>query len=659
MIGGMVGNNSCGSNSVIYGSTRDHLIEVTGLLSDGTEVTFHELTKPELELKLQLQNLEGDLYRHAVQLLSEEAIQNSIQDNYPKKTIHRRNTGYALDMLMDCSVFNQSTNKFNFCKLIAGSEGTLMIATKIKLHINPLPPPKEALIAVHFDTVNEALMANLIGLKYKPYASELMDDHILDCTMGHPMYEKLRFFIQGKPKAILAIHLRSNSENELDSQCTSLIDELKNAKLGHHYPILKGTEISKVWTLRKAGLGLLANIPGDKKAVPVIEDTCVDVQDLPEYISDFNNILKIRNLECVHYAHAGSGELHLRPMINLKTSEGVQMFKQIAQDIAELVKKYKGSLSGEHGDGRLRGEFISYMVGEEIYAHFKTLKKVWDPNNIFNPKKIIDTPEMNTSLRSPIDQPKLEVETGFDFSDYGGFIEASERCNGSADCRKTELTGGVMCPSYMVTRDEIHTTRARANVLREVLTHPEDHGFDSKELENAMELCLMCKGCQTECPSNVDMARYKSEYLFQKHKIQKPSFISRQAAHFSSSMEKLNWFRPFIKPVLNSPLKKLVSKATQISNSREFPFPESQTLEKWYHKEGRKEQNQIVTNKVSKVVFLVDEFTNYLDVKQGKIALRLLWKLGYDTLVTKAIDTGRTAISKGFLDSAKNKYRKM
>ncbi len=655
MIGGMVGNNSCGSNSIVYGSTRDHLLEIEGFLSDGSEITFKELSKSEFKQKLNLPtgNLEGQIYRHIFDLLKDTTTQNQITDNYPHPEIKRRNTGYALDLLMDSEVFNSSTKKFNFCKLVAGSEGTLVFITQIKIGVTPLPPQHQALMVAHFDSLRDSLEANLIALKYKPYAVELMDHLILDCTIGHPLYEKYRFFLKGTPKAILAIQLHAETEEQLQKSVTELKAELVKNGYGYHFPILKGAEITQVWALRKAGLGLLANIPGDDKAVPVIEDTCVRVTDLPQYIEDFGHKLAQRNLSCVHYAHAGTGELHLRPMINLKTSEGAQLFKDVAQDIADLVKKYGGSLSGEHGDGRLRGEFISQMVGSIIYSEFEKLKTVWDPNNILNPGKIVHTPEMNTSLRYEPDVPVNTFNTAFDFSKHGGFLESVELCNGSADCRKTELTGGIMCPSYMATREEAHTTRSRANTLRELMTKRAQKAFNSPELAQSMELCLMCKGCKIECPSNVDMATFKSEYLYQKSLVQKPSFTEKKMAHFSDGMKLIQAFHPISTAVLKSPLKGIFKKALHIAPEREIPLPEKTSLFRWYQKEGESTRKKFLQKKKKEVLFFCDEFTNFLDVEVGKKAVMLLWSLGYDVKITEESESGRTAISKGFLKEAK------
>jgi FAD/FMN-containing dehydrogenase len=392
MIGGMVGNNSCGSNSVVYRSAREHLLEVKALLSDGSEVEFKAMDLDEFHRKCEGTSLEAQIYRSTRSLLGNYENQQEIRKEFPKKSIERRNTGYAVDLLVEMAPFTAGGPEFNFCSLIAGSEGTLAFLTEIKLNVVPLPPKEAGLLCVHFNSIDEALRANLIALKYKPSASELIDHYILDCTKDNIEQSKNRFFVLGDPGAILVVEYSSNDRSEVEAIAKKVEAEMRAAGLGYHFPLLFGADTKKIWALRKAGLGLLSNLPGDEKAVPVIEDTAVDVEDLPAYIREFNEILKRYNLYSVHYAHAGSGEIHLRPIINLKTEEGNGLFRSIAEEIATLVKKYNGSLSGEHGDGRLRGEFIRQMVGEKNYGLLKEVKKSWDPENIFNPNKIVETP---------------------------------------------------------------------------------------------------------------------------------------------------------------------------------------------------------------------------------------------------------------------------
>ena len=514
MMAGMLGNNSCGAHSLLYGSTRDHTLEVKTILSDGSEAVFKPLSNAEFEDKCSLNKLEGNIYRKIKSMLSNPANRKEIEKEFPAKELNRRNTGYAIDLLMDLKPFVPDGEDFNMCKLLAGSEGTLAFTTEIKLNLVPLPPDNKVLVCVHFHSIEESFKGNLLILKYKPGAVEMMDRTILELTKENIEQEKNRFFVKGNPEAILIAEFVREDQEEIDRIVGEMEKEMRKAGLGYHFPVVTGDDIPKVWNLRKAGLGILANMKGDAKPAPVTEDTAVHVKDLPDYMREFREIMDRYNKECVYYAHIGGGEIHLRPVLNLKDKKDIELFHTIALDTARLVKKYKGSLSGEHGDGRLRGEFIPLMVGEHNYGLLRELKQTWDPNNIFNPGKIVDTPKMNTHLRYESEIPTPEYETIFDFSDTGGLVRAAEKCNGSGDCRKTEVIGGTMCPSFMATRDEKNTTRARANMLRELLIRPAyKDPFNQKEIYDILDLCLSCKGCKSECPSNVDMTKMKAEYM--------------------------------------------------------------------------------------------------------------------------------------------------
>lgn len=651
MIGGMVGNNSCGSNSVIYRSTREHLLEVKAILSDGSEAVFSELTIDEFHAKCETGGLEGNIYRHTRRLLSDYGTQQEIRKEFPKKSVERRNTGYAVDILVDSAPFTAGGDDFNFCSLIAGSEGTLAFITEIKLNLVPLPPKETGLLCVHFHSVDESLRANLIALKYRPSASELIDHFILECTKENREQSKNRFFVKGEPGAILVIEFARNSREEVLSITQQVEAEMRAAGLGYHFPVLFGEDTKKIWTLRKAGLGLLSNLPGNEKAVPVIEDTAVAVRDLPAYIRDFNDILKKHGLYSVHYAHAGSGELHLRPIIDLKTEEGNRLFRTIAEEVATLVKRYRGSLSGEHGDGRLRGEFIRQMVGEKNYMLLKEIKQLWDPANIFNPNKIVDTPPMNSMLRYEPGQQTPPFQTVFRFYRQD-ILQHAEQCNGSGDCRKTHLSGGTMCPSYMATRNEKDTTRARANILREFLTHStKQNRFDHKEIYEVMDLCLSCKACKSECPSNVDMAKLKAEFLQQYYDANGIPFRAKLIAGFSSSA-KMGSRMPLLYNFLtgNVLTGSLVKAVTGFSQKRSLPRLSRTTLMNWYRK--HKTERDITTGR--KVYLFCDEFTNYTDAHIGITAILLLEQLGYTVEIPEHRESGRTWLSKGLLRKAQS-----
>ena len=514
MIGGMVGNNACGAHSLVYGSTRDHTLELETILSDGSEAVFGTLGADGFEDKLKGDTLETKVYQSVKDILSNPSNQETIRKEFPDPELERRNTGYALDLLLETEPFTKESEPFNYAKLLAGSEGTLAFTTAIKLNLVPLPPPHKALVCVHLDSVPDSLRANLIALKYKPAAVELMDKVILDLTSGNREQQQNRAFVKGDPGAILIVEFAEDDPRVIDKKASQMQKEMEVAGYGFHFPVITGSDMQKVWNLRKAGLGILNNMVGDAKPVPVIEDTAVNPEVLPDYIAELEQVFEKYGKQCVYYAHIATGELHLRPVLNLKLKEDVELFHRIADDTAKLVKKYNGSLSGEHGDGRLRGEFIPFMLGEKNYALFKQLKDAWDPDHIFNPGKITDTPKMNTSLRYEPGVPTREIKTYFDFSKDQGILRAAEKCNGTAACRKTAVIGGTMCPSYMGSLDEDKSTRARANILREFLTHsPKDNPFDHEEIYQVMDMCLSCKACKSECPSSVDVAKMKAEFL--------------------------------------------------------------------------------------------------------------------------------------------------
>jgi len=649
MMGGMVGNNSCGSNSVIYRSTREHLMEVTAFLSDGTEVVFKAISLDDFHTKCELATLEGAIYKSMRSMLSNYDNQVEIKKEFPKKSVERRNTGYAIDVLVDMAPFTAGGEDFNFCSLIAGSEGTLAFITEIKLHLSPLPEKEIGLLCVHFNSIDEALRANLIGLKYNPSASELIDHYILECTKENIEQSKNRFFVQGDPGAILVIEFTKATRAEITQLTNQVEADMRAVGLGYHFPVLFGADTKKIWTLRKAGLGLLGNLPGDEKAVPVIEDTAVDVADLPNYIRDFNEILVKHHLSAVHYAHAGSGEIHLRPIINLKTVEGNELFRTIAQEVATLVKKYQGSLSGEHGDGRLRGEFIKQMVGEKNYALLKTVKYTWDVDNIFNPNKIVDTPPMNSMLRYTPGQHTPEFKSIFRFHQQD-ILQHAEQCNGSGDCRKTHLSGGTMCPSFMASKNEKDTTRARANILREFLTNSDKlNRFDHKEIYEVMDLCLSCKACKSECPSNVDVAKLKAEFLQQYYDANGVPFRSKLIANFTSAAKLASLFPSLYNFIISNVITGgMIKKLSGFAIKRSMPKISKVSLEKWFQKNYT--SNNTKGNK--KVYLFCDEFTNYNDAEIGMKGVLLLEKLGYEVLLPKQVESGRAWLSKGLLRQA-------
>jgi len=651
MMGGMLGNNSCGAHSLIYGSTRDHTLEVKCLLSDGSEAEFKAITREEFEEKRKGKSLENKLYQHIYEILSSEENKENIRKEFPDPKIERRNTGYALDILLDSEIFTEGKEKFNFSKLLAGSEGTLAFTTEIKLNLEPLPPKHNALICVHLNSIEEALKANLIALKHKPVSIELMDKAIMDLTKKNKQQAENRFFVKGDPGALLIVEFTEEAFSSIEEKAKAMEVEMKAAGYGFHFPLITGSDIKKVWALRKAGLGVLSNMPGDELPVPVIEDTAVNPEVLPEYIAEFDQILKKYNKSCVYYAHIATGELHLRPILNLKKAEDVELFHSIALDTAKLVKKYRGSLSGEHGDGRLRGEFIPLMIGAANYALLESIKNTWDPKHIFNPGKITDTPKMNTHLRYQSVQKAEDIKTVFRFDQGPGILRAAEQCTGSGDCRKSHLIGGTMCPSYQATKDERNSTRARANMLREVLTQSKkDNPFDQQELYEVMDLCLSCKACKTECPSNVDVTKLKAEFLQHYYDEHGVPIRSQLIANISKLNALAMPFYAIANAVYkNKFLSKILLKSIGFSTKREMPLLYKTTLEKWFAKQ--KSVNGSYPN--GKVYLFSDEFTRFNDTEIGIKTILLLNKLGYEVSIPKHRESGRTYLSKGLLRKAK------
>ena len=653
MIGGMVGNNSCGSNSVVYRSTREHLLEVKALLSDGSEAVFGEMETEDFHRRCEEPGFEGSLYRNIRTILGDYGNQVEIRREFPRPSVERRNTGYAIDTLLETEPFTAGGPRFNFCRLIAGSEGTLAFLTEIKLNLVELPPKETGLLCVHFETIDESLRANLVALRHSPSASELIDHYVLECTKDNAEQRQNRFFVQGDPGAILVVEFRRETRAEVEAVAARVEAEMREAGLGYHFPLLFGNDTKRIWNLRKAGLGLLSNLPGDEKAVAVIEDTAVDVNDLPAYIRDFNGILEKHGLYSVHYAHAGSGELHLRPIINLKTEEGHRLFRTIAEEIAALVKKYNGSLSGEHGDGRLRGEFIRQMVGERNYGLLKQVKRAWDPELIFNPGKIVDTPPMDSFLRYDAGQKTPGFETVFRFHGQD-ILQHAEQCNGSGDCRKSHLAGGTMCPSYMATREEKDTTRARANILREFLTRSDKtNRYDHREIYEVMDLCLSCKGCKSECPSNVDVAKLKAEFLQHWYDAHGVPMRSQLIARFSA-LSRLGLLAPALYNfMMTAPLvSRFVKGAVGFAAARSLPTLHGYTLRSW-HRRHRSMKTSRKDFPNGKVHLFCDEFTNYTDTHIGRKAVLLMEHLGYEVVIPDHGESGRTWLSKGLLREAK------
>jgi len=650
VIGGMLGNNSCGLHSLVYGSVREHILEVDAILSDGSETTFKPLTLKEFQQKLNgnPNQLEKAIYQNISEILSNPENQKEIHEHFPDPRVTRRNMGYAIDVLLDSEVFTEGGDPFNFCKLLAGSEGTLAFSHRIKLNIISLPPKYKGLVCAHFETLEESLLGNLVALKHKPTAIELMDDTVMQAAKQNIEQNKNRFFVKGDPGALLMIEFSYETEKELNDTAAALEKDFMAAGLGYHFPLVTGADnIKRVWALRTAGLGLLSNVPGDRKGVPGIEDTAVAPEYLPDYVADFKKILVKLGLTSIYYAHIATGEIHFRPLINFKDPADVVLFDTLMNEVASLVKKYRGSMSGEHGDGRVRGKFIPFMLGEHNYQLLLNLKKTWDPDNIFNPGKIVDTPPITESLRVIPGKITPDFKTEFDFSRYRGYFRSIEKCNGSGDCRKSEVIGGTMCPTFMATRDEDKSTRGRANILREFLySNEKEKPFDQQEIYDILDLCISCKACKAECPSNVDMAKLKAEFLQQYYDIHGIPLRSKLVAY----LPRLNSLAVLVRPLSNFMMNtSMLKKAIGFSTKRSVPKLSKITLNRWVNNGIPIPENE----PRGKVYLFNDEFTNYNESDIGIKAILLLTKLGYEVKIPVHKESGRTFLSKGFVRTSK------
>ena len=667
-IGGMFGNNSCGTHSLVYGSTRHHVIAAKGILTDGSVEEFKDYRIEELKSRFgdefwkkeSHESLIERIYSQLIHFALDGKTAKLIADNYPDKELNRRSCGYAFDEVIN------DLPTINLCKLLAGSEGTLAFITEITVSLDPLPPKEIMVVCGHCDTLEKSFEGNLIALKHQPTAIELMDGDILQLSKGNVEQQKNRFFVSGDPAALLITELRADTREELDRKAAALEKDLLESSYIYKCTRVYGTEVNKVWALRKAGLGILGGMKGDAKPMGVIEDTAVAPRRLPAYMKDFRQLLDRLGAKCVFYGHISTGELHLRPIINLKTKEGRTLFRTLAQETALLVKKHRGSISGEHGDGRLRGEFIPLLYGNETYELMRQVKQCWDPDGLLNRHKIVDTLPMDSMLRFEEDQQyAIEKLIGTDktyFNWKASFDECTapgttgaksqthalmcsiEQCNGTGDCRKSNIIGGTMCPAYKVSGDELKTTRARANVLRELLTRGEASMVNGQWsiIKEILNSCLACKGCKSECPSNVDMTRLRAEFLqhyYNQHHTPLRSMLVARTAQ----MEEIG---QYIRPLYNffisfKPTSSLIKKTIGFAEEKELP------------KLKRIRNDKLKSEGERKVWFFLDEFTRHHEPELAEAFVELLAALGYGVRIPKHKESGRAAISKGCLKRAK------
>ncbi len=641
-LGGMLGNNSAGAHSIAYGLTVDHALELTTILSDGSRVVFTDLTPAGLEAKCRSDGLEGQIYREVSRLIAEH--REEILARYPK--ILRRVSGYNLDQLM-------KEKPFNLARLAVGSEGTLVAVVEAKMRLVPRPP-KTALDVIHFRTLNEALEASPPILETGPYAVELTDKMILDLARANLEHSKRLGFIEGDPAAILIVEYAGESESEVKAKVEALEALRARSRIGYAATITHVPEEQQsIWKLRKAGLGLLLGMKGEKKPIAFVEDTAVDPAKLPEFTRGFQEILAKHEAEAGYYGHCSVGCLHIRPLINLKEARGVAQMVAIANEITDLVLAFGGALSGEHGDGLARSHFNAKLYGPRLYEAFRQVKRAFDPKNLMNPGKVVEAPPMTENLRYSPSYRTWEPETTLDFSGQGGFAAAVEMCNGVGVCRKK--LEGTMCPSYMATLDEEHSTRGRANALRAVLSGQVPRSeFTGRRLYEVLDLCLECKACKAECPSNVDMAKLKYEFLAHYYRANGLPLRNRlfgriaDLSHWGTRVAPLaNWLNSL------AVSRWLLERFAGIDRRRPLPRFASETFLEWFSRHAPENE----AGARGSVLLFHDTFTTYYTPHVAIAATRLLERLGYRVELAENRCCGRPLISKGMLAEAQSHAR--
>ncbi len=656
-MGGIVANNSTGAHSILYGMTADHVLETSVILSDGSRASFGPVEAAQLEQRRQWTGLEGGIYRQIWDITQTNS--EIIRAGTPRHW--RRCGGYNLDRFVEGVSYKYPPldDRFNLAKLICGSEGTLAIMTDIKLNLVPLPT-KTALAIVHFGSLAEALAAVSVILQVEPSAVELLDNLGLTMCREVPEYARLlTSFIEGEPNCVLITEFYGETETELEAKIESLKAILQKEKVATTalVPAISPSLQNKVWTVRKVGLGLLMSIKGDFKPVPFIEDTAVPVEHLPQYVARIESFCNDLGTKVAYYAHASAGCVHIRPLINTKVASEIDKLPPIANFAVELATEYEGAFSSEHGDGRARSWLNEKFFGKELYGLFKEVKQTFDPDNLLNPGNIVDAPPMTESFRYGDDYSVVDLKENLDFSEDMGFHRAVEMCNGAGICRKR--TTGTMCPSFMVTREEEHSTRGRANALRAALSGilpPE--ALTSQRMYEVMDLCIECKACKAECPSSVDMAKIKFEFLthyYEKHRIPLRVRLFADIAFWSHLGSGL--FAPLSNWSLKNGLIRWgLEKFMGISRRRQLPEFAPVPFTLWF-KHRQKENGQPASSSRKKVVLFNDTFNTYNYPNTAIAATELLEAAGFEVILPGHKCCGRPMISKGLVKPARRLAR--
>jgi len=637
-IGGMVANNSAGTRSIKYGKTVDQVLRMRVLLMDGTELELGPVDEATLQAKLARQDREGELYRTVHRIATEHA--DEIDARYPK--IMRRVGGYNLDEFV-------AGRPFNLAKLVCGSEGTLAVILDVTVHLDPVPTHR-LLAMLHFETLEQALTAVQHVNRHGPSAVELMDRDIFVLGRQNPALEPLLGWLQGDPGAVLMVEFDGASETEMRAGLASLQADQDIAGLSYAtYVATAPDQQAEILQFRRDGLGIYSTVKGRNKPTPFVEDSSVPVENLPAYIAEVSEVCRRHGVHVVFYAHASVGVIHLRPHLDLKTEAGVRAFASISREVFELVEKYGGSWSGEHGDGLIRSYQNPAMFGPVLYQDFKTIKRAFDPANLLNPGKVVDGPPMTEDLRYGADYPEVELPTHFDFSADGGYLGAIENCNGVGACRKVGT--GTMCPSFMATRDEDHSTRGRANMLRDALNGRMPGGLTSREVYDVLDLCLECKACKAECPSQVDMATIKYEFLQHYYDDHGTPLSVRAIGNVARLAPLGQRLAPLANALLpTAPVRWAMEKLIDVDRRRVLPRYADETFRHWFER-ARPAASAKPGDR--RVALFADTWTMFNETAPGRAAVEVLDALGYQVELVPYGCCGRPQLSKGLLREAK------
>ncbi len=635
-IGGMIANNSSGTKSILYGKTSDHVIELKVLLADGRIIRTKKLNEEEIQSKLNGDNVDSDLYKGLLEIVT--PLTNEIESNYPKTM--RRVGGYAFDDFLNagCADLN---------RVIIGSEGTLGIILEATLKLVDLPKYKGVSV-VQFDLALDAIKAVTTMVRYNPSAVEVLSKILLGYSRKNIVTASMCDFLKGEPDAIQIIEFYGDDPEEIRSRAEAMHTDLKAQGFGYahdYYP--EGETYHHIWGIRERGLGLMLGEPTDKKGVPVIEDAAIPLEDLYKFIKDVIDICQKRGVGVDYYAHASVGVIHIKPILDLRVQQDIDSFKVIADEVFERVKYYKGSWSSEHGDGIVRSSYLSAFYGEKIFEGFVKAKELFDPHFLLNPGKIIDPPPMDSHLRYGHTYHDSPFDAVYHYRDQRDFHTAVHQCSGLGACRK--VSGGTMCPSFMITQDEADSTRGRANALRLAMSGQLEDGMANTDLPGIMELCLSCKACKAECPSSVDMARLKGELLQHQYDVHGVSWKDKMIGRSPDLARKFVGRKAsWINAIQSFPgIKQVMMKAMGLDMRRALPAYASST---WTSQINAKRKNASTAD--PDIILLVDTYTQCHHPQSGIAAVNLLEHLGKKVLVLDAGCCQRPRISHGFLKEA-------